>query len=146
MYSSTNNFTSNFTSVPGYQNTAFSGLPGSSGTSTAFWLSALNPLGGSTTPFFVYLILLAVLVWGFGLFASRNEMVYLAPLFVIFLGVGLIPCWSLWQMVSGDLTQFTCMVGQTCLISSVLAFMLSGILYIMWILSCVEWWTARQTA
>lgn len=147
LYTSTDNFTTNFTNVPGAntQTTSFTGLPGGIGTSTGFWTSVLNPTSGSTTPFMVYLILLAVLVWGFGLFASRNEMVYLAPIFVIFLGIGLVPCWSLWIMISGDVSQFTCIVGQPCLVSSMIAFLASGILYTMWMLSCLEWWGARST-
>jgi hypothetical protein len=92
--------------------------------------------------------LLAALVWGFGLFASRNEMVYLAPIFVIFLGIGLVPCYSLWTMITSDTTQFVCRVGpgQVCFISSLAAFCIAGILYTMWLLSCVEWWSARSTA
>ena len=148
IYSSSANYTNNYTYVPGNTSSSFSGLPGDIGTSTSFWVSILNPLNGSTTPFFTWLCLLAVLVWGFGLFASRNEMVYLAPVFVIFLGVGLVPCVSLWNMITSDTGQFVCTVapGSFCLLSSLAAFCLAGILYAMWLLSCLEWWSARSTA
>lgn len=111
----------------------------------------VTPDKGNNNVIIVFLVALALFVFVFGIFASRNEMVYLAIPFILLLGVGALPCLSLWNMINSDAGVFVCQVSSagsssSCMLSNLFALGTAGILYIMWFLSCLEWWSARSTA
>jgi hypothetical protein len=138
-YINVENYSNNFTTAP---------LGGYS--SQSFWESALDfTSGGAGTVIIKFLIILAVTMWGLSLF-YRSELTLLTPLFILLLGIGLLPCMSLYYMVTSDVGIYVCNINdggtvQSCLLSSTVGLFTAGILFIMWIMSCVEFWTARST-
>ncbi len=130
----------NYSTLPGFNETSISGY-----TSRSVWTSILNPFNGTTTPIMILLIALAGSFWVLGI-VYRSEMVMLSSLAVILLTVGTVPCWSLWIMISSDVGAFACTVESTCAVSDLFAFAIAGILYIMWIFSCLELLSARSMA
>jgi hypothetical protein len=140
LYTSIENYSSNFTTA---------GLAGY--TSQTFWESALDfKSGGSQTGMLVLLGIFAATFWGLALF-YRSELTLLAPIFIFIVGIGILPCMSLYLMITSDIGQYACIVSSggtatNCLLSSIIGFFSAGMLFIMWVLSCLEWWTARSTA
>jgi hypothetical protein len=116
---------------------------------SSVWSAIANPFKGGSTVLYAFLAALALYVFGIGLFASRNEMVYLAPLFALFLGVGFIPCWNLWHVIAKDLSPIICgttSASDICGWSGLAGLVVAGPLYFLWFMSCLEYWTARQLA
>jgi hypothetical protein len=117
---------------------------------SAVWEAIASPFSAGRTALYVFLIALGGYVFALGLFASRNEMVYLTPIFALFLGVGFVPCYNLWHVIAKDLSPVICGVsGVTTIIcgpAGIIGMLVAGPLYILWLMSCLEYWSARQIA
>jgi len=116
----------------------------------------VNYSKGSRTLLISFFLLLGGAILISGIYANRNEMFYLTIPFMILLGVGIIPTMTLHYMVTNDVSLFVCGVQdittyleggklESCFLAQLAGFLTAGMLYSMWVLSCIEWWSARST-
>lgn len=149
------NFTT--TNLSGYSNlSGFSNLTGIDD-SAAFGYSSrslidsfLNFFQGNSTALIGLLVSLALFILGSSI-VFRSDIAILTPLFILFLGVGLIPVVSLNWMISSEVGYYACAIPTTaaephCFLSALIGLFFAGLLYMLWIFSCIEWWSARRTA
>ena len=105
---------------------------------------------GQSVPMFLAVLFGAItLAVGISLAGSifgRSDIFTLFPLFTAFLTLGAIPCLSLYNFVSRNVAMFTnCEIGQPCGPAMIFGALTAGVLAIMWMFTCVEWWAWRST-
>jgi len=78
---------------------------------------------------------------------GKSDIVTLFGLFLIFMSIGAIPCVSLYSFVTRNVGMFVtdCIIGQPCGVAMIFGALSAGILMLMWLFSCLEFWLWRQT-
>jgi hypothetical protein len=91
-------------------------------------------------------ITIAVGIALIGSVLGRSDIVTLFALFGSLMSLGAIPCIVLYNFVSRNVGQFAgCVTGQPCAPANVFGGLTAGILAVMWIFTCMEWWGWRAT-
>ena len=85
---------------------------------------------------------------GIGLYLLfKSDLVLLFGFFSWMLMLGSIPIINLWGMVTSEVGVFACdPVGSTCIVSLIAGFLTAGFLGLLYLFSCIEWWSMRQAA
>jgi hypothetical protein len=107
------------------------------------------PLVGAVPMFLMILgsaISVAVGIAVFGSILGRSDISTLFALFVAFTTLGALPCIVLYNFVARNVGMFVtdCVVGQPCGPAMIAGALTAGILAIMWLFTCVEWWAWRS--
>jgi hypothetical protein len=78
---------------------------------------------------------------------GKSDIVTLFGLFLILMSIGAIPCVSLYSFVTRNVGMFVtdCTIGQPCQVAMIFGAFSAGILMMMWLFSCLEWWLWRST-
>ena len=107
------------------------------------------PLIGAVPTFLTILgsaLTIAVGIAVFGSILGRSDISTLFGLFLAFLALGSMPCIVLYNFVSRNVGMMTgCVIGQPCGPAMIFGSLTAGILAIMWLFTCVEWWAWRST-
>lgn len=81
-----------------------------------------------------------------GSILGRSDISALFALFVAFLSLGSSVCVILYNFVSRNVAMFTnCETGQVCGPAMIFGVLSAGILAVMWLFTCLEWWAWRAT-
>lgn len=76
---------------------------------------------------------------------SRSDISVLFSLFLAFVSLGALPCIDLYMFVTRNVNMFACSVGEPCFVANLFGALTAGILAIMWLFTCLEWWAWRAT-
>jgi hypothetical protein len=78
---------------------------------------------------------------------SKSDIVTLFGLFLIFMSIGAVPCVSLYSFVTREIGLYTsdCIIGEPCEVAMIFGGLSAGILMLLWLWSCLEWWLWRAT-
>jgi len=113
------------------------------------WTGTVNILGFTTLSFIGILgtaIVVATGIAAAGSLLGRSDISTLFPLFIAFTTIGSAPCLSLYNFMTRNVGQFAgCTIGQTCGPASIIGALSAGILGLMWLFTCMEWWAWRST-
>jgi len=77
------------------------------------------------------------------MYTQRLEINILFPLFLIILSIGTIPIASLTTVIYREAPTYGCTVGSPCYVADLLVAFICGTLGILWVFTCVEWWSGR---
>ena len=125
---------------PDYELTAF----GSN--DTVVWDFILNPSDWSTTDLLSKLWALTAIggVIAIGIYlVTKSDTSLFFPVFTLLLGVGAIPIASLYLVITDELHFFGC-TAMPCTPAIITWALTGGILAIFYVLSVLEWWSARS--
>lgn len=132
----------------------------------------LQPIGGSLTGNFVLMTLLQPQNWStnglliilglgivvgtvaalagsvsaFGITITRSDISALFPLFLVLVGLGSVPIISFYSFITRNVGQFACTVGSSCPPAMIIGSLTAGVLALVWIFTCLEWWLWRPMA
>ena len=113
------------------------------------WTGTVNILGFTTLSFIGILGTAIVVATGIAVAGSllgRSDISTLFPLFIAFTTLGSAPCLVLYTFVTRNVGQFAgCTIGQVCGPASIIGALTAGILGLMWLFTCLEWWAWRAT-
>jgi hypothetical protein len=76
---------------------------------------------------------------------GKSDIVTLFGLFLILMSIGAVPCVNLYSFVTRDVGMYACEAGETCEAAMFLGAFTAGILMLMWLWSCLEFWLWRST-
>jgi hypothetical protein len=111
------------------------------------WGGTINlPLVGAVPMFLMILgsaITIAVGIAVFGAVLGRSDITTLFALFLAFTALGAAPCIVLYNFVARNVGQFACTIGEPCGTAMIFGALTAGILAIMWLFTCMEWWAWR---
>ena len=81
-----------------------------------------------------------------GSILGRSDITTLFALFVALLALGAAPCIVLYNFVSRNVGMFItdCTIGQLCGPAMIFGSLTAGVLAIMWLFTCLEWWAWRS--
>ena len=83
---------------------------------------------------------------GVGLFViTKSDMALLFGAFTFLLGFGSIPIILLYQIITREVALFGC-TTMPCAPAIIIWTLTGGLLGLMYVFACVEWWTNRQTS
>lgn len=113
---------------------------------SAIWEFITKPY--SWTPSEFIAIFTAFITIGTGIviglmYTQRLEINILFPLFLIILTLGTLPIANLSEIIYREASSFGCIVGEFCYPATVLVALICGLLGILWVFTCVEWWSGR---
>jgi ABC-type maltose transport system permease subunit len=107
------------------------------------------PILGPVSSFILILgsaISVAVGIAVLGSILGRSDISVLFALFTAFAALGAVPCIVLYNFVSRNVALFTnCQLGEPCGPAMIFGALTAGILAVMWLFTCVEWWAWRAT-
>ena len=113
------------------------------------WSGTVDIFGVSVPSFFGILgsaITIAVGIALIGSVLGRSDIVTLFSLFVAIMSLGSLPCIVLYSFVTRNVGMFAgCVANQPCAPANIFGAITAGILAIMWLFTCLEWWAWRQT-
>jgi hypothetical protein len=114
------------------------------------WSGTINlPLVGAVPSFLSILgvaITVSVGVALLGSILGRSDIANLFPLFIALTTLGAMPCLVLYNFVSRNIGQMAgCDIMATCVPANVIGALVAGVLAIMWLFTCLEWWAWRST-
>jgi hypothetical protein len=78
-----------------------------------------------------------------GYVIGRSDIVLLFALFTAFMSLGAAPCIVLYSFVTRNVAMFACNIGETCGVANIFGALTAGVLAIMWLFTCMEWWAWR---
>ena len=112
--------------------------------------SGTTTIVGVTVPMFLLIlgsaISVAVGIAVLGSVLGRSDISVLFALFIAFTALGATPCVILYNFVSRNVALFTnCVPNQPCGPAMIFGALTAGILALMWLFTCVEWWAWRAT-
>lgn len=100
--------------------------------------SLITILGGA--------LVVAVGIAVLGSILGRSDIASLFSLFLAFLSLGSSICVIFYNFVSRNVGVFAdCQVNQPCGPGMIFGALTAGILAVMWLFTCLEWWAWRQT-
>lgn len=113
------------------------------------WSGTVN-IAGFTVPSLILLlgsaITVAVGIALAGAIVGRSDIFSLFSLFVVLLSLGMAPCIVLYSFVSRNVGMFAnCNIGEPCGPAMIFGALSAGILAVMWLFTCMEWWAWRAT-
>lgn len=73
------------------------------------------------------------------------DVVYFAGLFSVFIGLGSIPIWSLFEVINREIKIFACSAGSFCTPAIIFASLTAGLLGLAWVMACLNWWRTGST-
>lgn len=107
------------------------------------------PLIGNIPSFILILgsaISVAVGIAVLGSVLGRSDISVLFALFTAFTSLGAAPCIVLYSFVSRNIGMMTnCTIGEPCGPAMIFGALSAGILAVMWLFTCLEWWAWRAT-
>lgn len=113
------------------------------------WSGSINIFGIAVPSFFGILGVAITIAVGIALIGSvlgRSDIVTLFSLFGALMSIGSLPCIVLYNFVSRNVGQIAgCSVGSVCAPANIFGALSAGILAIMWLFTCMEWWAWRAT-
>lgn len=116
---------------------------------TTIWSFATNPAEWSSSSFIVTLLALVSVTGAIGIgvyLYTKSDTILFFSIFELLIGVGMVPIISLYQVFTRDITMFGCEVGGAVCTNGIIAWVFTGgILAILYILACLEWWSGRAT-
>lgn len=81
----------------------------------------------------------------FGTVIGRSDIVLLFGVFTAFMSLGALPCIVLYNFVSRNVAMFTnCQLGEPCGPAMIFGALTAGVLAVMWLFTCMEWWAWRS--
>ena len=113
------------------------------------WSGTITIAGISIPSLFGILGVAITIAVGIALIGSvlgRSDIVTLFVLFGAFMSLGVVPIINLYSFVTRNVGQMAgCSIGQVCAPANIFGALSAGILAIMWIFTCLEWWAWRAT-
>lgn len=76
---------------------------------------------------------------------TKSDLSLLFGLFIMFASLGVVPIGMLYTFVTKNVALYGCTIGETCIEAQMVGALTAGILAIMWLFTCVEWWAWRPT-
>lgn len=99
----------------------------------------------------LYTILLGAITVAVGMaaFASvlgRSDLIALYAAFGVFMSAGALPCIVLYSFVARNVGQFAgCAIDVPCAAANLIGGLTAGVVALIWIFTCLEWWAWRST-
>lgn len=90
-------------------------------------------------------ISIAVGIAVIGSVLGRSDITALFSLFLAFTSLGAVPIIMLYGFMTRNIAPYTCKISESCFESNLLGALTAGVLGIMWIYTCLEWWAWRST-
>jgi hypothetical protein len=91
-------------------------------------------------------IVIAVGIALIGSVLGRSDIVTLFALFGSLMSIGAMPCVVLYSFVSRNVGQLAgCAANAVCAPANIAGALSAGVLAVMWIFTCMEWWAWRAT-
>ena len=123
---------------------------GSTYDSNIIWKIFETPFSGGGLAIIAMVILLGIYIGIVGYFniigfGYRSDMAMISPMFIFLVGIGLIPTGVLYNFLYSETNAYACTAAMTsCWAGGLVAGTISGILLIMWVVACIEWWMQRS--
>jgi hypothetical protein len=76
-------------------------------------------------------------------YVFKLEITILFPVFLVLLALGSLPIGSLYNFILGGVFEIMC-TTMPCFPATLVAGLICGPLALLWLFSCVEWWTGRM--
>lgn len=135
----------------GYTNAAY--VTNSSNDTSSYntvWSFIADPTGWGSTSFlgsFTGLLSMgAVGAIAVGVYLiTKSDTTLFFPIFILLLGFGSIPIYSLWTVFHRDYSIFGCVSGAACPLATFGWVITGGLLAIFYVLSILQWWSGRDT-
>ena len=127
-------------SVPDYELTAYDS------NDTVVWDFILDPSGWTLSSLLLIFASLTAVGGAIAIgvyLVTKSDTSLFFPVFTLLLGVGAIPIISLYQMFTRNIGFFGC-TAIPCLPATIAWALTGGILAIFYVLSVLEWWSARS--
>jgi hypothetical protein len=129
---------------------------GNGGTSFVFlsliqpwnWGGTTNVLGYEVPNFLGILgsaITIAVGIAVLGSVLGRSDITTLFALFLSMMSLGAMPIIMFYGFITRNISPYACTIGTACLEANILGALSAGVLGIMWLYTCLEWWAWRNT-
>lgn len=80
-----------------------------------------------------------------GALFGRSDIATLFGLFTLFIGLGAVPIIAFYSFVTRNVGMFACTVGESCGPANIAGALSAGVLMVMWLFTCMEWWAWRAT-
>jgi len=113
------------------------------------WSGTVTIAGFTVSSLILILGSAVVIATGVALIGSilgRSDISVLFALFTALLSLGAIPCIILYNFVTRNVGMFTgCTIGSPCGPAQIIGALSAGILAVMWLFTCLEWWAWRAT-
>ena len=112
------------------------------------WSGTINIFGIAVPSLYGILGAAIVIATGIAVIGSvlgRSDIVTLFALFGTFMSLGSVPCIVLYNFVTRNVGQMAgCTTNVPCSPALIFGGLSAGILGIMWLFTCAEWWAWRQ--
>lgn len=113
------------------------------------WTGTVNILGFATVSMLGILGTMLVVATGIAVAGSvlgRSDITTLYAPFLAFMAIGAAPILVLYSFVTRNVGMFAgCTIGEICGPAQIIGALTAGVLAIMWLYTCMEWWAWRAT-